>query len=47
MTEKEKKASKSEVQTNPGSKALANVICILTLLFVLGFLWQSLGEFLG
>jgi hypothetical protein len=46
MTEKEKKTSKSEAPSTPGSKALANVICILTLLFVLGFLWQSLGEFL-
>jgi hypothetical protein len=46
MTQEEKKTTQSPTQTLPGGKALANVICILTLIFVLGFLWQSLGEFL-
>ncbi len=46
MTQEQKKTAQSEAQTTPGGKAMANVICILTLLFVLGFLAQSLGAFL-
>ena len=46
MTQEDNQTSQSAAQTTPGGKALAGAICILTLLFVLGFLWQSLGEFL-
>jgi hypothetical protein len=46
MTTEEKTTSQSGTPTTPGGQALAGAICILTLLFVLGFLWQSLGEFL-
>jgi hypothetical protein len=45
MTQEEKKTAQSTAQTPPGGKALAGTICILTLLFVLAFLFQSLGEF--
>ena len=46
MTQEEKKTTQSKAQTSPGGRALANAICILTLLFVLGFLIQSIGEIL-
>jgi hypothetical protein len=46
MTQEQKKTSQSKAQSTPGGKALAGAICILTLLFVLGFLFQSIGEFL-
>jgi hypothetical protein len=45
MTE-EKKTSKSEAKSTPAGKILAGALYILTFLFVLGFIWQSLGEFL-
>ena len=46
MAEEQKQTSQPAAQTSPGGRALANAICILTLLFVLGFLWQSIREIL-
>ncbi len=46
MTQEEKKTSKPEAKGTPWSKVLAGALYTLTFLFVLGFIWQSLGDFL-
>jgi hypothetical protein len=46
MTQEVKKTSKPEAKGTPWSKVLAGALYTLTFLFVLGFIWQSLGDFL-
>ena len=47
MTEKAMESKSKKVATaTPGGKILTGSIYILTILFVLGYIWQSLAAFL-
>ena len=46
MSQDDKKTTKPEAKGTPWSKVLTGALYILTFLFVLGFIWQSFGEFL-
>jgi hypothetical protein len=45
MTKEEKKTAKSDVKATSVGKILAGALYILTFLFVLGFIWQSIASF--
>ena len=45
MTKEEKKTAKSDAKATSAGKILAGALYILTFLFVLGFIWQSIASF--
>ncbi len=45
MTTEEKNETKEQASELTGSKILTGALYIVTVLFVLGFLWQSIGSF--
>jgi len=45
MATEEKNDTKEQASELTGGKLLTGALYILTVLFVLGFLWQSIGSF--
>jgi hypothetical protein len=46
MATEEKSDTKEQASELTGGKIMAGALYIVTVLFVLGFLWQSIGSFL-
>lgn len=46
MTTEEKNETKEQASEFTGGKIMAGALYIVTILFVLGFLWQSMVSFL-